>query len=70
MMQGPSGLINLGNTCFASAMLQCLAAIPELAAYLIAPPQELPPTACVTMAFSQLLQDLWTSGGRPVCPKR
>ena len=69
-VQGFVGLTNLGNTCFANSIMQCLIAIPELAAYCLTPPEAGQLQGPVSGGFANLVQRVWESSGIPVDPHK
>lgn len=48
--------------------MQCLIAIPELAAYCLAPPEPGQAEGPVSAGFANLVQQVWKSSGTPVDP--
>lgn len=69
-VQGFVGLKNLGNTCFANSIMQCLMAIPELASYCLTPPEAGQLWGPVSGGFANLVQHVLRSPGIPVNPDR
>ena len=69
-VQGCVGLENLGNTCFANSIMQCLMAIPELASYCLNPPEAGQLWGPVSGGFATLVQHVFRSPGIPINPYR
>lgn len=67
-LQGFVGLANLGNTCFANSIMQCLVAIPDLAVHCLKGAESGQVAGPVSSAFANLVQQMWTSSGTPVNP--
>ena len=72
-MDRAKGLVNMGNTCYLNASLQCLAACYPLNIYLLHPARKLKlnePDARLTETYIQLLNALFLpSGDKTVFPK-
>ena len=66
-LQGLAGLENAGNTCFASSVIQCLAAVPDVVAHVERLHREQDPAAAkpLTASFAQLLRSMRTAQGQP-----
>lgn len=74
-MQGTVGLENLGNTCYANSVIQCLLALPPVIAAFqrstAAASAEQSDSSTVSEAFAALLQTVVLSGrGTILTPER
>lgn len=58
-LQGFVGLHNIGNSCFANAIVQCLSAIPELLALCLRPTTLSGMTGLVSKALASLVRSMW-----------
>ncbi|CAH2062721.1 unnamed protein product [Thlaspi arvense] len=73
---GLTGLQNLGNTCFMSSALQCLAHTPKFVDYFLGDynaeinhDNPLGMDGEIALAFGDLLRKLWAPGATPVAPR-
>ena len=70
-LQGFVGLSNLGNTCFANSIMQCLVSIPELVSFFLTAGVDGgqgKPSGPISGAFGSLVQQLWASSSSAVDP--
>ena len=67
-LQAFVGLANLGNTCFANSIMQCLMAIPELVYFFLTAAGPHKPSGLVSAAFGSLVQQLWASAASAADP--
>lgn len=69
VMEGMTGLKNLGNTCYMNSILQCLSNLKELAAYFM-DREHLSSAACgdIAVEFSEVLRAIWCGQFKSIAP--